>query len=617
MWFRSLLAHARSCTTRFTELSTGSSNGAASVSNRSNGSVKGTSYNGMNNSGMNGVNGVNNNGMNEVNEVNGMNNNNGMNEVKEVNGVNGVNGMNNNNGVNDVNGMNEVDSNGMNGLNSNGVNYDRVNSNGVNCDGMKSNGINEVNDNEGNEVNNIEVKEVNSKELNGVKCEGMNNNGVNEVNGMNALNSNEINEVNGMNALNNNELNSNEFKELNNNELKEVNDSELNNSELNDSELNDPTQHAMPDSPTESVNVAIRSYKKDPVLDSPTPSTPDSLPADSLSPTQSLQSLQSLHSLRSGVSSALCTNSSCRLLRVVLAHHSLCRGNCPLCRRARLYHQVSPVSPFPLDADLAPRAVHVVPLLLLLPAPPQCAHPRGFLPSSSFSAILRAARRPRGGVPPRFAPNFSEFSPSSATLSRFPRFSLISSTWQLFWEPVRATAEYCWDYYQVISHPTDLSAMTVRASRGEYRSVQQFSREARRLVANALRYNEVGAGVSFSLAAGGSVPLRAGVSAGPRAPAARARAARRHAPLPRVSRRQRALLHGLRGRRRVVPRGLAALRGGLRARDRGDHAVFRGPGGAFRVLLRVLPVAVPAGMDRGRGGGEARAGGAGERKKPE
>ena len=536
----------------------------------------------MNNSGMNGVNGVNNNGMNEVNEVNGMNNNNGMNEVNEVKEVNGVNGM------------NEVDSNGMNGLNSNGVNYDRVNSNGVNCDGMKSNGINEVNDNEGNEVNNIEVKEVNSNELNGVKCEGMNNNGVNEVNGMNALNSNE-------------------FKELNNNELKEVNDSELNNSELNDSELNDPTQHAMPDSPTESVNVATRSYKKDPVLDSPTPSTPDSLPADSLSPTQSLQSLQSLHSLRSGVSSALCTNSSCRLLRVVLAHHSLCRGNCPLCRRARLYHQVSPVSPFPLDADLAPRAVHVVPLLLLLPAPPQCAHPRGFLPSSSFSAILRAARLPRGGAPPRFAPNFSEFSPSSATPSRFPRFSLISSTWQLFWEPVRATAEYCWDYYQVISHPTDLSAMTVRASRGEYRSVQQFSREARRLVANALRYNEVGAGVSFSLAAGGSVPLRAGVSAGPRAPAARARAARRHAPLPRVSRRQRALLHGLRGRRRVVPRGLAALRGGLRARDRGDHAVFRGPGGAFRVLLRVLPVAVPAGMDRGRGGGEARAGGAGER----
>ena len=183
----------------------------------------------------------------------------------------------------------------------------------------------------------------------------------------------------------------------------------------------------------------------------------------------------------------------------------------------------------------------------------------------------------------------------------------MSSAWQLFWEPVRVTAEYCWDYYHVITNPTDLTAMTTRATRGDYRSVQQFSREARRLIANALLYNEVVQGVSLEIGSGGSDSVRPVDSARFGGRIAPSRAEGRRATRRLFPRLQRPRLRSLRRRRCFVPRHNSPLRRQLRPLHLRNHALFLPPRGAFRLVLRLLPRAAPAGNRRRRGGREERA----------
>ena len=188
-----------------------------------------------------------------------------------------------------------------------------------------------------------------------------------------------------------------------------------------------------------------------------------------------------------------------------------------------------------------------------------------------------------------------------------PAVLLTFSSWQLFWEPVRATAEYCWDYYQIVAHPTDLTAMTTRATRGDYRSVQQFSREARRLIANALRYNEVAVGVSSEVGARRSDSVRPIDSARFGGRAASPRPERRFAARRLSSSRQRTHLRSLRRRRCFVSRHNSPLRRQLRPLHLRNYALFLPPRGAFRLVLRLLLGASPAGNRRRRGGREERA----------
>lgn len=172
----------------------------------------------------------------------------------------------------------------------------------------------------------------------------------------------------------------------------------------------------------------------------------------------------------------------CRLLRILISHIRYCKDpNCPACIHALRTHSVSSTPPHshPDPIQPAPVALSPIPtefaalvrLLLLLHSHPTLA--RAVVEAGlAQSGIPSHPRRP-----PRRGVSFHR--------------SIHRSRAQLFLHEVDPSTEGCIDYYRVILDEMDLSKMSAKATRGEYKSLALFRQDFEDMMENCRVYNAV------------------------------------------------------------------------------------------------------------------------------